>query len=145
MGFPVTFRHCLTARGLRSPEQVSATRVAGLRIGQCADARIIQEKYVSLIALAAPLACMAAEVLPLMQLNRGRAETVPSDGRVSKSGLFFAITRAFAAAWNAGTGCTNEPGPRSVRVTEAQGLRCPAACAGKNCCNRDDDNSSGLR
>ncbi len=76
--------------------------------------------------------CSPTKPLPLLQLNGGRDETVPFDGRVSESGFFYSSTKASAMEWSKGSGCSDEPSPWSNTITEARGVQCTAVCAGSN-------------
>ncbi|MFB3077451.1 MAG: PHB depolymerase family esterase, partial [Lysobacterales bacterium] len=76
--------------------------------------------------------CAPTKAIPLLQINGGRDEVAPNDGRVSGTGFFYASTKATAAAWEKGTGCTDEPDSWSNAITETHGLQCVATCAGTN-------------
>ncbi len=74
--------------------------------------------------------CAPTKAIPLLQINGGRDEVAPSDGRVSNSGFFYASTTATALQWNKGTGCVDEPDSWSNAITRTHGLQCSATCAG---------------
>lgn len=74
--------------------------------------------------------CAPTGPLPLMQVNGARDDVVPHDGRVSRSGFFYATTGTVAAAWAKGSGCNERPEPWSSAWSDAHGLVCTASCAG---------------
>ncbi len=76
--------------------------------------------------------CAPTKAIPLLQINGGCDEAVPNDGRVSRSGFFYASTKATALQWNKGTGCSDEARPWSNAITEDKGLQFSATCAGTN-------------
>lgn len=73
--------------------------------------------------------CTPEVAVPLLQVNGGRDEVVPYDGRVSNAGFFYASTAAIAREWNAGKACMAE-----TRAWEPpagkDALRCTIACDG---------------
>jgi poly(3-hydroxybutyrate) depolymerase len=74
--------------------------------------------------------CGPTQPIALIQINGDRDKTVPADGRASSQGYFYASTKATAIAWNNGTSCEEEPQSWSSVLSEEQGLRCMASCAG---------------
>lgn len=76
--------------------------------------------------------CAPTKALPLLQINGGRDETIPHDGRVSYAGFFYSSTASTALEWAKGTGCLDDPQPWSNEITEKKGLQCTAACAGSD-------------
>jgi polyhydroxybutyrate depolymerase len=72
--------------------------------------------------------CAPEQRLPLLQMNGGADETVPSDGRLSHSGYYFASTTAVTEQWNDGEACGAELRDWSSATVEATTAKCTIAC-----------------
>ncbi|MGI9232319.1 MAG: alpha/beta hydrolase family esterase [Woeseiaceae bacterium] len=72
--------------------------------------------------------CTPEVAVPLLQINGGKDETVPYDGRVSDTGFFYASTQAVADEWGDGSACTAD---RASWLPPAgkDALLCTIACA----------------
>ncbi len=75
--------------------------------------------------------CKPEHALPLLQINGGKDETVPYDGRVSDSGYFYASARAIADEWNAGVACAAKS-TSWLPPFGQDALQCSIACAGSD-------------
>jgi len=73
--------------------------------------------------------CSPQVALPLLQINGGNDETVPSDGRVSDTGYFYASTDAVAEEWNTGAACASEKTSWQPPFGQ-ESLQCTLACEG---------------
>ncbi|NNC56209.1 MAG: hypothetical protein HKO12_01530 [Woeseiaceae bacterium] len=76
--------------------------------------------------------CTPGTALPLLQINGGEDETVPSDGRVSDSGYFYASTRSIAETWNDGAECAAETREWASPTMAGESVQCTIACAESN-------------
>ncbi len=72
--------------------------------------------------------CTPSRRMPLLQINGGSDETVPSDGRLSSDGHFFAATTSVERYWNEGAACASEPAPWSSLTIEGENVQCTIAC-----------------
>jgi polyhydroxybutyrate depolymerase len=72
--------------------------------------------------------CTPKTRLPLLQMNGGRDETVPDDGRVNSSGYFYASTTSVAEHWNEGEACAADSQPWSSPTIEGKNVQCTIAC-----------------
>ncbi len=76
--------------------------------------------------------CMPTSTVPLLQVNGGKDETVPYDGRVSDAGYFYASANAIAAHWNNGAACAAATMPWTSRTITDEAVQCTVACAGSD-------------
>ncbi len=67
--------------------------------------------------------CTPTDALPLLQINGGKDEVVPADGRVSHEGYLYASTAAIAELWNDGAACA----AKKTAWTSAALGECPGA------------------
>ncbi|MCH9695345.1 MAG: hypothetical protein K0U72_12615 [Gammaproteobacteria bacterium] len=72
--------------------------------------------------------CTPQNRIPLLQMNGGADETVPSDGRVSDDGYYFASTVAVTERWNDGESCGIKLQDWSSATIEATTAQCTIAC-----------------
>jgi poly(3-hydroxybutyrate) depolymerase len=73
--------------------------------------------------------CTPAKRLPLLQINGGADETVPSNGRVSSYSQYFASTTSVTRHWNDGLSCGVELEDWSTSHVEGENVQCTIACA----------------
>lgn len=74
--------------------------------------------------------CAPEKVLPLLQMNGAIDETVPFDGRVSKSGHFFASTASITEHWLGNEACATERQDWTSPVIDGVEAKCTIACGG---------------
>ncbi len=72
--------------------------------------------------------CTPAESMPLLQINGGKDNVVPFDGRVSGSGYFYAATTAITDYWVADMTCGVERSEWTSPTIDGIGVQCTVAC-----------------
>ena len=72
--------------------------------------------------------CTLKTRLPLLQINGGRDETIPHDGRIASNGYFFASTTSVSEHWNEGEACAAVSQPWSSPTIEGENVQCTIAC-----------------
>ncbi|MGI9237640.1 MAG: alpha/beta hydrolase family esterase [Woeseiaceae bacterium] len=132
----VGFLEALVAR-IESDLMIDANRVyaSGFSNGAMMSNRIACEAS-ELFAAAALIGgrvepgfeCTPQLAVPLLQINGGKDETVPCDGRVSDTGFFYASAKAVAEEWGSAAACTAD---RASWLPPAgnDALLCTIACA----------------
>ena len=73
--------------------------------------------------------CTPEKAMPLLQVNGGRDEAVPYDGRVSDSGYLYASTKSVALNWNDGAACAAKSADWTSPVLRGENVSCTVACA----------------
>lgn len=73
--------------------------------------------------------CTPQVAVPLLQVNGGKDEVVPYDGRVSSAGFFYASTESIAREWNAGENCMEDITDWLPPAGKGE-LQCTIACSG---------------
>ncbi len=73
--------------------------------------------------------CTPGKALPLLQVNGGKDDVVPFDGRVSDSGYFYASTVAIAANWNDGATCAAQKKAWPIPGITDTTAQCTVACS----------------
>lgn len=72
--------------------------------------------------------CTPSRPLPLLQINGGNDETVPFDGRVSRSGYYYASTASISKYWVDNNACATDTQPWASAVVPAKEAQCTIAC-----------------
>ena len=76
--------------------------------------------------------CTPTRQLPLLQINGGEDDTVPYDGRVSKSGYFFASTDTVTSHWISDETCATSVENWTSGVIEGENVQCTVVCGGSD-------------
>ena len=74
--------------------------------------------------------CMPTKALPLLQINGGKDNAVPHDGKASEGGYFFASTTSVTQHWTGSDACATDVKDWVSPTTEGENVQCTIACAG---------------
>jgi len=72
--------------------------------------------------------CTPTNSRPLLQINGGKDEAVPHDGRASSGGYFFASTASVTEHWTGGDACSAEVQEWLSPTIEGENVQCTIAC-----------------
>jgi len=72
--------------------------------------------------------CMPTTALPLLQINGGKDEAVPHDGKASQGGYFFASTTSVTEYWSGGDVCTTDTTDWLSPTIAGENVQCTIAC-----------------